>query len=139
MLVSVSSSGVQGTRASMHPSISNLGRQVAFDSESSNLVSGDTNGEYVADVFLHEVDLPSICEQVSEISEAECYALEALYNSTGGDTWVDNTDWLATDTPCSWYGVSCTSGHVTGINLDSNNLDGTLPASLQDLDYLRNS
>ena len=50
--VSVDSSGSQGNAASLNPSISGDGRFVAFRSVASNLVSGDTNGNY--DVFVHD-------------------------------------------------------------------------------------
>ena len=42
-IVSVDSSGIQGNRGSIWPSISADGRYVAFLSSASNLVSGDTN------------------------------------------------------------------------------------------------
>jgi Tol biopolymer transport system component len=49
---SVDSAGVQGNSRSAHrPSISADGRIVAFPSDASNLVPGDTNG--VRDVFVH--------------------------------------------------------------------------------------
>lgn len=51
-IVSISSSGALGNNQSSHPSISADGRFVAFQSFSSNLVSGDTNGW--ADVFIHD-------------------------------------------------------------------------------------
>ena len=50
--VSVSSEGVQGNFDSKNPSISADGRFVAFTSDASNLVSGDTNGTY--DIFVHD-------------------------------------------------------------------------------------
>jgi Tol biopolymer transport system component len=50
--VSVSSSGVQANGESNSPAISSDGRYVAFDSDASNLVSGDTNGR--RDVFVHD-------------------------------------------------------------------------------------
>lgn len=50
--VSVSTSGVQGNASSWFPVISADGRFLAFHSEASNLVQGDTNG--VADVFVHD-------------------------------------------------------------------------------------
>ncbi|MDP2674600.1 MAG: calcium-binding protein [Dehalococcoidia bacterium] len=50
--VSVDSFGVQGNDLSANPSVSGDGRYVAFDSDASNLVAGDTNG--VADVFMHD-------------------------------------------------------------------------------------
>ncbi len=50
--VSVDSAGVQGNGSSTFPAISSDGRYVAFESFASNLVSGDTNGNY--DVFVHD-------------------------------------------------------------------------------------
>lgn len=52
-LVSVSSGGAaQGNNVSYYPSISANGQYVAFDSDASNLVTGDTNG--VRDIFFHD-------------------------------------------------------------------------------------
>ena len=48
--VSVSSSGAQGNYSSVDPAISANGRFVAFRSYATNLVRGDTNGEF--DVFV---------------------------------------------------------------------------------------
>jgi PKD repeat protein/Tol biopolymer transport system component len=50
--VSVASDGTQGNNGSFAPSISADGRYVAFFSDASNLVSGDTN-DYM-DVFVHD-------------------------------------------------------------------------------------
>jgi archaellum component FlaF (FlaF/FlaG flagellin family) len=51
-LVSVATDGTQGNDGSLWSSISADGRYVAFWSEASNLVSGDTNG--FADIFVHD-------------------------------------------------------------------------------------
>jgi len=50
--VSTASGGSQGNGASAAPAVSGSGRYVAFESEATNLVGGDTNG--VADVFVHD-------------------------------------------------------------------------------------
>jgi len=50
--VSVSSVGAQANYGSYYPAISADGRFVIFDSDASNLVSGDTNG--IIDVFLRD-------------------------------------------------------------------------------------
>lgn len=52
-LVSVSSAGVQGNAGSFSPALSADGRWIAFESNASNLVGGDSNG--VSDVFLRDV------------------------------------------------------------------------------------
>jgi len=67
---------------------------------------------------------------------ADCDALVALYNGTNGATWTNRTSWLATNAPCSWYGVACTSGRVTQLILNNNNLLGTLPTQLGNLTNL---
>jgi hypothetical protein len=50
--VSVDSAGNQGNSHSYYPAISADGRYVAFSSDASNLVLGDTNG--IRDVFVHD-------------------------------------------------------------------------------------
>jgi Leucine-rich repeat (LRR) protein len=81
------------------------------------------------------------CSQVTEIPSTECEALVALYNSTDGDNWTNNSGWLETNTPCSWYKVTCSSGHVSEIDLGwngySNNLTGSIPSELGNLSNLR--
>ncbi|MGZ8225822.1 MAG: hypothetical protein ACXWT3_04175 [Methylococcaceae bacterium] len=51
-LISVDSSGMQGNSISYGPSISADDRFVAFFSDASNLVEGDTNGR--RDIFVHD-------------------------------------------------------------------------------------
>ena len=51
-LVSVNSQGIQANGFSYNPAISADGRFVAFTSDSTNLVAGDTNG--MQDVFVHD-------------------------------------------------------------------------------------
>ncbi|WP_069471119.1 hypothetical protein [Candidatus Marithrix sp. Canyon 246] len=67
------------------------------------------------------------CDAVTEISKGECESLLELYNSTDGANWKDNTSWNVTNTPCSWYGVSCSNGDVSKIDLNENKLSGTIP------------
>src|SRR5207244_3779910 len=50
--VSVDSTGTQGNSVSAFPAISADGRFVAFRSDATNLVAGDTNG--VDDIFVHD-------------------------------------------------------------------------------------
>ena len=51
--VSVDSSGIQGNNFSIEPSISGNGRFIAFRSDASNLVPGDTNRGH--DVFIRDL------------------------------------------------------------------------------------
>src|SRR5689334_10325757 len=50
--ISVSSSGTQADNGSFYPAISYDGRFIAFMSDATNLVSGDTNG--FSDIFLRD-------------------------------------------------------------------------------------
>jgi len=78
------------------------------------------------------------CSTVTGIPQTECEALVALYNSTGGDGWTNHTNWLATTTPCSWFGVTCTQGNVTTLLLGSNQLNGSIPPEIGNLSKLKN-
>ena len=73
------------------------------------------------------------CATVTEIPQSECEALVAVYTSTGGDNWIRNTGWLQTNTPCTWYGVTCGEGHVTRLGLYGDHLQGTIPPDIGDL------
>ncbi len=64
-------------------------------------------------------------------------ALLALYNSTGGADWTNNTNWGSTEPLDMWHGVYTNAdGRVTQLNLWGNNLDGILPAALGNLDQM---
>ncbi|MEM7129107.1 MAG: leucine-rich repeat domain-containing protein [Chloroflexota bacterium] len=72
------------------------------------------------------------CANVSEIPLAECEALVALYNSTDGPNWANNSGWLQTNTPCTnWFGVAtCENDQVVHLNLKENRLSGPLPNAI---------
>ena len=58
------------------------------------------------------------------------YALATLYYSTNGTYWKTNRNW-GNGHECEWYGVVCdsddnTTFHVTYMDLNSNNLVGTI-------------
>lgn len=74
---------------------------------------------------------------VSEIPLAECNALVQLYYDTQGQSWQRQDNWLATNLPCAWYGISCTGGRVTGIELDDNRLFGTIADGFAQLTELQ--
>ena len=63
----------------------------------------------------------------------------AFYNATDGDNWADNTGWLGSDPVGDWYGVTTnTGGRVTMLSHNFNQLSGSLPAALGNLDQLQN-
>ena len=64
-------------------------------------------------------------------------ALIALYRATGGAMWTNDENWLSDAPPYEWFGVSAGSdGRVKTLDLVDNNLSGTLPAALGDLERL---
>jgi hypothetical protein len=79
----------------------------------------------------------SECYEIQEITMEECQVLVAIYESTSGESWVDNTGWLASQTPCSWYGVICEQGHVVELQLYYNQLSGSLPPEVGNLTHLK--
>jgi len=99
-----------------------------------SVVAGATSAHPTAPVAASA----AFCDSVSQIPPAECQALVDLHNSTGGASWTNRSGWLATNTPCSWYGVSCYGEHVYRLILNYNGLSGTLPDSLGSLANLRN-
>ena len=78
------------------------------------------------------------------ISSIERAALIALYTNTAGDSWTVNSGWKTppldpvdgfalSGTEGGWYGITVASDHVSMIDLEANNLAGTLPSSLVNL------
>ena len=58
---------------------------------------------------------PSVA--IAQVPQIERDALVALYNSTDGANWTDNTGWLgAAGTECSWFGVACSNGSVSPLS-----------------------
>ncbi|MCP4349126.1 MAG: hypothetical protein GY795_26905 [Desulfobacterales bacterium] len=78
------------------------------------------------------------CAAVWEIPQAECEALVALFNSTDGPNWDDSAHnrWNTDSSPSSWMGVTVSAGHVTGLDRNHRNLNGSLPAELGNLTNL---
>ncbi|MCK5729451.1 MAG: immunoglobulin domain-containing protein [Draconibacterium sp.] len=69
---------------------------------------------------------------------AEYNALAEFYNSTNGDNWKNNTNWLDTInySVSNWAGIQVIDSHVYMIHMDTNNVVGILPNALADLKYL---
>jgi len=92
----------------------------------------------------------SLSAVLGQIPAAERQALIALYYSTNGDAWTNNSGWktppLHTDgfampgTEGSWFGVTVEDSpdsHVVSIVLYANNLAGNIPHEIGAFPYLR--
>lgn len=77
------------------------------------------------------------CDNVTQIPKIECQALADLYNSTNGSKWRNKTNWLQTNEPCEWFGVTCRdiewSLRIVHLDLRDNLLVGTIPDSIGNL------
>ncbi len=72
----------------------------------------------------------------AQANKPDSMALVDLYNSTSGSTWTNHTNWLSKKPLSVWYGVEISGGFVTQLNLGSNNLKNSLPASLFTLTHI---
>ncbi|XP_074578582.1 receptor protein kinase WSS1-like [Curcuma longa] len=75
------------------------------------------------------LDLPRQCRGASSPDAA---AMSELARSLSGVP----SSWKAQQDPCSWDGVTCSGGRVTGINLASRGVSGRLPPAFGDLTSL---
>jgi Leucine-rich repeat (LRR) protein len=95
----------------------------------------------------------AFCETTTGINKADCQALLALYNATGGANWTNKGGWGVTKTPCTtWPGVTCLNQRVTRLilspdetpfvggptpsNPDGQPLAGVLPPQIGNLTQL---
>jgi Leucine-rich repeat (LRR) protein len=80
------------------------------------------------------------------IPSEERAALIALYESTNGDGWTNKNNWKGNQnepdgfskigSEGTWYGIAVVSDHVTSVDLNNNNLAGTIPVELGNLPNL---
>jgi Leucine-rich repeat (LRR) protein len=71
----------------------------------------------------------------AQVLEQDSLALIALYDSTNGDTWGNNSGWK-TGPVSTWHGITLTANRVTQIILNYNSLSGKLPAEIGNLSEL---
>ena len=116
----------------------------------------DESGGMLKDTLTVEVHDNTFCEDAAtagilDVPFSECQSLRALYLTSGGPHWLDNSGWLRTSAISSWSGVTVTVAsdgfstsevptlHVTELDLGSNRLSGEISSfmgSLTHLNYL---
>lgn len=74
-----------------------------------------------------------LLKTTAQVSEPDSLALVSIYNSTGGENWDNNTNWLSEEPVSEWFGVEVFGGRVTRLELGYNNLIGELPVEIGNL------
>ena len=126
--LSVASDGMQGNMGSWSTSISADGRYVAFTSEASNLVAGDTNG--LEDIFMHDrqtgettrVSLASDGSQANDLSRNPSISGDGrfvAFNSDASNLVVGDTN----DT-CDSFVHDRMTGETTRLSVSSDGMQG---------------
>ncbi|MFW5748121.1 MAG: immunoglobulin-like domain-containing protein [Chloroflexota bacterium] len=75
-------------------------------------------------------------DAIDTIPQPQADALQALYDQTDGPNWTNNTGWFENNLPCTWFGVTCQDGSITGLSLPENNLVGSIPPEIGNLTQL---
>jgi hypothetical protein len=78
-------------------------------------------------------------KSITDSQEIEKNILIELFQSTNGFNWTRKDNWLSSNISiCHWFGVECNNdSNVIGISLSSNQLLGTIPDSIGQLDSLQ--
>jgi Tol biopolymer transport system component len=139
--VSIAFDGTEANNVSSAPSISADGRYIAFESNASNLVNGDTNGNQ--DIFVHDRE-DNTAPTVVSITRADpnpTSAASVRFTVTFSEpvTGVDASDFALTTTG-SLSGMSVTSvsgsGNTYSVTVSTGTGTGTLRLDVIDNDTI---
>ena len=100
---------------------------VSFDEAGSKIALGGGTIVNFFDVFP---------DQNTSVSVSDSLALVELYEATSDSGWISSTNWLVGPV-VTWRGVTVENNQVTELQLEFNNLSGSLPASIGNLDLTR--
>ena len=76
-----------------------------------------------------------ISQLSAQVLQQDSLALIALYDSTNGDNWANNSGWKSGPVS-TWHGVGLTGDRVTSIGLNNNSLSGKVPTEIGNLPAL---
>lgn len=87
-------------------------------------------------------NVTQVCDSLSGDLRLDCETLAKFYKFLDGENWTNKTGWESIDLGgtsqyCNWYGIDCIDGRVTEIDLDNNNLSGSIPREIGNLSELK--
>lgn len=104
----------------------------------ANVILSNNPGLLTTDFDAYCQDEEGSCRLTNCDRNRDSLALVSLYNATNGAGWIRNDNWL-TSTPLEqWYGITTNGACVTEINLELNDLVGTIPSEIGDISRLIN-
>ena len=63
------------------------------------------------------------CENVTDVSKAECESLVSIYTNLDGENWLDTRGWLNSNKVCDWQGVACNRDGISVLVFEDDGLD----------------
>ncbi|MBC6479353.1 MAG: VCBS repeat-containing protein [Hormoscilla sp. GM7CHS1pb] len=116
-----------------------------FETQSSYSIRVQTTS--TAGLSYSEIFTINVKDVNEDLLDSKDYQpMKALYEGTGGADWKKNRGWVDWDfkskTPpkasivAGWHGVRVSGNRVTGLFLSNNQLDGTIPKELGNLENL---
>ena len=117
--------------------------EVTWSSADTSIATVDSTG-LVTTVDYGTVEITATSDSLADTAQVEIVfklsnrqVLDSIYRLTGGENWTDTTNWLSDEPLSEWYGVETNdSGQVVGLALGDNNLTGSIPDILAELDSL---
>ncbi len=84
-------------------------------------------------LFMVALSLLVCVQGYSQVNINDSLALVAIYNSTDGQNWNNNTNWLSSSPVSTWNGVVVFNNRIRQLFLNGNNLNGNLPPEIGNL------
>ena len=117
--------------------------EITWASADTAIAAVDSTG-LVTTVDYGTVDITATSDSLADTAQVKIVfklsnrqVLDSIYRLTGGENWTDTTNWLSDEPLSEWFGVETSnSGEVVGLALGDNNLTGSIPRVLAELDSL---